>query len=257
MMTALGRRAGSHKSPPRCEKNLKEQQAVRCCGDAALSPETPAIPQAENQPSVVQVIEPKSCEKLENVLGFYHGNTDRCGASQMDGKCHKAATFKEATATCSAVGARLCSAEELVKDVARSSGCNLDTSMVWTSTPGNCGPNSWMVSRGSSLGFIASRHLKCFESDLLTRKRGVRCCAEVAAPSFRARRSVPASVSVPLDDTAQQLGSVLPFVAGVAVLAMAAVLAVQQFASRTATVRTIEIPNNSHYQHTLVTVTAI
>jgi hypothetical protein len=60
-------------------------------------------------------------------------NTDVCSASVVGGQCHMGQLdWESALATCSAVGARLCTTSELDNDVAANTGCGLDDQLVWS-----------------------------------------------------------------------------------------------------------------------------
>jgi hypothetical protein len=60
-----------------------------------------------------------------------------CGESIVNGECQQLPVdFDTAEATCQAVGARLCTADELSADVTKSTGCDhLDGMYVWTRRP--------------------------------------------------------------------------------------------------------------------------
>jgi hypothetical protein len=51
--------------------------------------------------------------------------------------CEDAPTYSEAVSQCAAFGARLCTAEELLNDCTRYSGCSHDEDQCWSSTPAN------------------------------------------------------------------------------------------------------------------------
>ena len=60
-----------------------------------------------------------------------------CGASVVGGECHssKTMTFFDAQDVCAVDGGRLCTQTEINNRVAHGSGCDLDSELVWTSTP--------------------------------------------------------------------------------------------------------------------------
>lgn len=129
-------------------------------------------------PPLTQVSEVK-CSKLEPHFDFRYNNKDVCGASKQRAangkeKCFgKRATHGTAANTCERVGARLCTATELKRDVARGSGCSLDSKAVWTAITckrGN-GKAGWLaVQRG--------RSDTCLHAN--SKKPGIRCCADAA-----------------------------------------------------------------------------
>jgi hypothetical protein len=51
--------------------------------------------------------------------------------------CEDASTWTEAVTQCDAIGARLCTAQELSDDCTRGSGCGHDGDHIWSSTPAN------------------------------------------------------------------------------------------------------------------------
>lgn len=51
--------------------------------------------------------------------------------------CEHASTWAEAVNQCHAIGARLCTAQELSDDCTRGSGCGHDGDHIWSSTPAN------------------------------------------------------------------------------------------------------------------------
>jgi hypothetical protein len=77
-----------------------------------------------------------SCDDLPDRFKFKFGNKDVCGASKIKSwkKCDGQKTLPEAVGVCEARGARLCTREEIIQDVTRSTGCSLDNKLVWTST---------------------------------------------------------------------------------------------------------------------------
>jgi len=59
-----------------------------------------------------------------------------CGeaSSQCGGDKCKTFTFAECSSKCSAAGSRLCTAEEVLSDIVRGTGCGYDNMHVWTSS---------------------------------------------------------------------------------------------------------------------------
>lgn len=71
-----------------------------------------------------------------------------CGETLDLGECQASATWEEASATCSAVGSRLCTVSELQQDAAQGSGCGFDFMHVWTSD--TCNSGARVLAGGSS-----------------------------------------------------------------------------------------------------------
>ena len=51
--------------------------------------------------------------------------------------CNHGATYTEAVDFCHAMGARLCTAQEMSAGCTRNTGCGFDSDLIWTSTPGS------------------------------------------------------------------------------------------------------------------------
>ena len=123
-----------------------------------------------------------------------------CGASKVGGTCHKKAKgVARAQEICQAAGARLCSVEELQDGVAAGTGCRLDASYVWTSTPCADGPGYIVVD-----GAPSDRAPKCKRSR--NAKAGVRCCAASGPPAAPAEAHVAPSPPAPAPATATVSG---------------------------------------------------
>lgn len=116
------------------------------------------------------------------------GTNAVCAESEAGlGGCSGRLTLDEAAAYCEAVGARLCTADELGDNEAANTGCNLDGSRVWSSTV--CYGDGGLVghlSQAGSAESLASAPRTCnTDADMLA----ARCCADVAfyppAPPLR------------------------------------------------------------------------
>ena len=83
--------------------------------------------------------------------------------------------FSKAESKCSTHGARLCSVDELLRDVAADTGCGLDNKFVWTRD--SCGADSFLVADGSNTG----RAAECRK--IGTQTASVRCCLDGKAPA--------------------------------------------------------------------------
>jgi len=73
--------------------------------------------------------------------------------------CSGAKTYSQAVAFAEAVGGRLPTIEEVENDVAKGTGCNYDSTYVWSQT--SCGPNSHYVSPGNSADYLSSMPRIC------------------------------------------------------------------------------------------------
>ncbi|KAJ9452227.1 hypothetical protein DIPPA_09459 [Diplonema papillatum] len=81
------------------------------------------------------------CSESGEIGCFEHMNnhyeyTDICAEPAVGGSCstQTGRTYAAAEQFCSAAGARLCSMTELLYNVAKGTGCNVETSRVWTLT---------------------------------------------------------------------------------------------------------------------------
>jgi hypothetical protein len=102
------------------------------------------------------------CERSSACMDWTGSDVRTCGASSRtdthtdadDGTrgatCRGAATFYEAANACMAVGARLCTIEEVENDETRFTGCGFDTVQIWSSTQGSCDPHYAFTMIGSS-----------------------------------------------------------------------------------------------------------
>ena len=117
----------------------------------------------------------------------------------MNGTCSGAVTYNEALAFCNAVGARLCTTNELATDEARNLGCSLDKTLVWSNN--ECGSDGMKTAYGSS---IVPLNGTCVNTTT-TAAYDTRCCADTvvdvmtasptAAPSDK---PVPAPTAAPV-----------------------------------------------------------
>lgn len=108
-----------------------------------------------------------------------------CASSLVDRGCPLAANFGEAAGQCEAAGGRLCSVEELVRDVATGTGCQADTKRVWTNTPCKGG----MYTIAGSSKHLEKAPRKCTPLDTAA---SIRCCADyiIDGPNhFRPRKA--------------------------------------------------------------------
>jgi len=113
----------------------------------------------------------KACAQLGWPLNG--GTATVCATSKKDGECLANADFEGATKTCSALGGRLCTAEELMNDEAKGTGCKGDCARVWTSDTCNGGAFSTAGAKKCE-----NKHpKKCSQSSEMLM---VRCCSDAS-----------------------------------------------------------------------------
>jgi len=141
----------SKKSDRKCWAGSTER-LVRCCADEPPAP-------------------PKTCAALGWNADKY-GSKSVCGESDLGlGGCSGVKSWDDAVDFCAAAGARLCTADELLDDEARGTGCSYDGKRVWSST--KCSDNGKYHGVGGS---SKKSGKKCWAA---SKKRLVRCCADV------------------------------------------------------------------------------
>jgi len=131
-----------------------------------------------------------SCEELGlEIQATEHGDPHVCGFAKKprsgplsprkrkSEKCFGKQTFADAKETCAALGARLCTAEELQFNEAMGSECAGDDSRVWTQHSCKQG------TRGKSIGGSSDvrKKMKIQQCEQENAKRHVRCCADTVA----------------------------------------------------------------------------
>ena len=172
-MIALGKH--QPEQPARCSKiDMNGKHSVRCCADRHSDVVTVPVVIKKTPPPVASVVSAAACATLG--WAFKLDNTRVCGASKINGKCHKeSASLAKASNVCGAVGARLCSVQEITAGAAHDTGCGMDKSWVWTSTECEGGA---MVASGKH------QTPQCVPFGSM---HSVRCCADTsaAAPSRR------------------------------------------------------------------------
>jgi hypothetical protein len=172
--------------------------AVRCCADVA----GPSCP-APAPPPFLGCTSFSSCGDLADAFGGAWGNPASGGSDQVCGEsdhgfdegttlCFGGQTSGD-TATdgwfnsqtiCFAMGARLCTAAELLADETRGSGCGHDGEMTWTSE--ECDDGSHVVAVGASNQAQARANdgsctdaANCVACAADETDHAVRCCADV------------------------------------------------------------------------------
>lgn len=167
-----GRSGQKRGTEQRCEPLESTSPRVRCCADRIVSRPPPPPTTA------------KSCVELG--WRFRYGNDDVCGTSHQGfaenggRRCLSARTHSFANDMCSAVGGRLCTADELARDATRGTGCGHDNRLVWTSDICDGG---FMARRGRS-GNKRGLEAQCLPTD--SSIPAVRCCSDkvVTAPGM-------------------------------------------------------------------------
>ena len=91
-----------------------ERHEVRCCKDSVTKPEGGTWNQYAGRGAI-----------CANVWGE---------SEDSSGTCQHALHYGEALAMCDDLGGRLCTAEELLAECTRGSGCQHDRDMIWSST---------------------------------------------------------------------------------------------------------------------------
>lgn len=109
-----------------------------------------------------------------------------CAFSKVGGVCRAQLSFVQAERACASIGARLCSAAELVRGAATGTGCKLDQVRVWSASRcslpsgvegGNRARGNGAVTLAGNGGNSAGR--ACWSTrDTEANKAGVRCCAD-------------------------------------------------------------------------------
>ena len=131
----------------------------------------------------------KSCSQLG--WDFYSGNTAVCGRSSLpDEGCFNehVYTYADATSACETVGGRVCTLAEVKGNAVEASGCLLDTSLIWTSTPcqsGQQGGSGHYVEFGDG----SATDLRCrWDKKAIF---SIRCCGDVATTSSTSTAAGP------------------------------------------------------------------
>jgi len=88
-------------------------------------------------------------EKIDNSFKK-KANCDVWASSYINGKCIKEATHQEASISCSNIGARLCTVDELNGDCTRGTGCGFDNEIIWSSALADPPSNSQSKSKSKS-----------------------------------------------------------------------------------------------------------
>lgn len=153
--------------------------------------------------SAVSAAGAKSCEDLgwQPVVNGVCGESDEGLGPNGVNSCYLQASFQAAESTCTAAGARLCTAAELSSKVTVGTGCNMDGLNVWTAD--SCGINAYKAANGGGSGASECVSTSAFKA--------VRCCADASSPSSLS----PTSSGPSSPKTCAQLGWSTSIVSGV------------------------------------------
>jgi hypothetical protein len=164
--------------PKRCTDMASFAATVRCCADEFE-------PTGFEFPSISSVVAPMAgkseltCDKMPGfAIPPMSRNKNVCSTGYTSGpiskQCSGAVSFAQAQGICTRLGARICTADELSKDVAVGTGCDLEAQRVWTST--ECPfPGQVLTQAASKEGLDAAPQLcSSQEQDLMP----VLCCGD-------------------------------------------------------------------------------
>lgn len=171
-------------NPPACTP-MSEPHGVRCCADnlRRCPAGTPCHPKA----SLLTCAELQAVSEGNFASGNTHSATDTfgeanvCAETQITGAgCQTSAGYYTAANTCMGVGARLCTADELVRNEAANTGCQANVFRAWSSSAGTCGSGHVLTVMGSTT--FSSNPPVC--ASMLSGTAAVRCCADVERQCF-------------------------------------------------------------------------
>lgn len=158
-------------APAQCMP-LDKQLNVMCCADASE-------PDKDIQAVDISL---KSCSDLEWPVEDL--NPSICASSEVGGKCSGKMSYLEAEQFCEDSGTRLCTSAELSIDAGIYTGCDLDSSRVWTATSTGCQKGE-VLTRAGSTAVLESLPVQCAHKDQVF---GARCCADVDTTSAKVIR---------------------------------------------------------------------
>jgi hypothetical protein len=151
----------STKTPSCKDPSNDDTMRARCCAD--YGPVTVSM---------------STCTDLGWSNAAKFGDASVCGESDLNlGGCSSDVTQSEARAFCESAGARMCTADELLADETRGTGCKHDNKMIWSSTTCDGG---YSVVTGSSTRINEKRTPRC-EDPESSYKLKARCCADTDA----------------------------------------------------------------------------
>mmetsp|Transcript_10567 Transcript_10567/g.27150 ORF Transcript_10567/g.27150 Transcript_10567/m.27150 type:complete len:938 (-) Transcript_10567:119-2932(-) len=104
------------------------------------------------------------------------------GSKNLDSSCFGEESYVEATETCSGIGARLCTAEELFQGVAKDTGCNSNTKYHWSSSA--CGTGMLILAANPNVAGMTPQCVQPTATAAADHKITTVCCADnLAAPT--------------------------------------------------------------------------
>lgn len=143
----VGMGGGGIPSDRKC-KNPKKSYPVRCCSDVNLAATT--VRPATTSTTFPFLSERKNCATLGwTVVGNACGESDKAFKNGLD-KCFTWKNHPDAERKCLKLGGRMCSQADIEAGVGKATGCNFDSSFLWTST--SCGTNMYIRAKGNGGG---------------------------------------------------------------------------------------------------------
>jgi len=124
----------------------------------------------------------ETCDDLGWTNGASYGSTSVCGETDalvLGGECSGLLTWDDARDYCQHGGARLCTANELLDDEVRGTGCNYDSELIWSGTA--CGSSRPYKDETFTAVYGATYtggSSECYERSLDS-VAYARCCADV------------------------------------------------------------------------------
>ena len=162
----VGMGGGGIPSDRKC-KNPKKSYPVRCCSDVNLAATT--VRPATTSTTFPFLSERKNCATLGwTVVGNACGESDKAFKNGLD-KCFTWKNHPDAERKCLKLGGRMCSQADIEAGVGKATGCNFDSSFLWTST--SCGTNMYIRAKGNGGGETMCAAAKS--------KGPMRCCSDV------------------------------------------------------------------------------
>ena len=148
-------------------KNPKKVFNVRCCSDVEISATTALA--ATTTTTFPFLSARKNCATLGwTVVGNACGESDKAFKNGVD-KCFTNKNHPDAERKCLKLGGRMCTQADIEAGVGKETGCNFDSSLLWTST--SCGTNMYIQAKGNGRGETQCAAAKS--------KGPMRCCSDV------------------------------------------------------------------------------
>ena len=165
---------------------------MRFTQDGGVDVRPPPPPPPSPAPAGDACISSRSCEELQAMFGgafpYATGQTRVCAESDnglgADGatQCTKEAPFQQAQAVCYEAGSRLCTVAEVLGGSTTNTGCNLNSELIWTSSPCASGAGGKASAYGCDPATTRCIRLRSGGDEVcqtdLSVMLGVRCCAD-------------------------------------------------------------------------------